>query len=504
MKIKNFMICLGAAALTLTSCSRNEDTTPTPNPTPVADEINDFVWKAMNSWYYWQPNVPNLADSFKNSSGYVSFINGKTPDKLFYSLLYNYGTTDRFSWIENDNVIVDAGKSAEVEPTSGLHYGLYPKDNNATAYVALINYVTPGSPAEAAGIKRGDVITKVNGSVLTASNYDQLETSQFTITRAATATLTSSALVTTDKIENISLTRVEKDENPVAFYKNYVYGTKNIGYLVFNAFKADYNDELNAAFAKMKADGVNELILDLRYNGGGSLETAVALGQMINGSFTGQPYTYLDFNNKHNDEDGWDYLKNTVNTYSLVNNHPEVSGQEAVNSLTLPKIYVLVTFQTASASELTVSSLGKYVNITTIGDETVGKYVGSITLYDSPASDYTSYATRSTKHKWQLQPITFAYYNKDKDPVPTDGSGITPTVKINPYSFFNNIKEFGDTSDPSLKKALELITGQTIGKTSEARFDNDINYRTKALQVNRTNTAKGLYIQDFSKYRNQK
>lgn len=504
MKIKNLFLGLGTAAAMFTACSRDTtDTTPAPNPS-APNEINQFVWNAMNSWYYWQPNVPNLADSFKNTAANNTLLNSKTPDQLFYSLLYNYGTTDRFSWIENNNVIVNPGKTVEVEPTTGLHYGLYPKDNTNTTFVALVNYVTPGSSAESAGIKRGDVITKVNGAPLTNSNYNKLGDTSFSITRAATVTLTSAALVTTDKAENINLTTVQMDENPVAFYKNFVYGTKNIGYLVFNGFKADYNDELNAAFAKMKAEGVNELILDLRYNGGGSLETALALGQMINGSFTGSPYTYLDFNSKHNNEDGWDYLKNTVNTYNLVNNHPEVSGQQSINSLTLPKIYVLVSFQTASASELTISSLGKYVNITTIGDETVGKYVGSITLYDSPASDYTSYTQRSTKHNWQLQPITFAYYNKDKDPVPTNGSGIKPTVAVNPYTFFNNIKEFGNTSDPSLKKALELITGQTIGRMSNITDRIDIAYRTKSLQINRVDAAKGLYIQDFEKYKNQK
>lgn len=503
MNIKKIIFGLGAAALMLSSCSRDNEATPAPNSSSP-DAINTFVWNAMNSWYYWQPNVPNLADSFKNTPAYNTLLSSKTPDKLFYSLLYNYGTTDRFSWIENNNVVINAGKSVEVEPTSGLHYALYPKDNNGTIYVALVNYVTPGTPAEAAGLKRGDVITRVNGSPLTSSNYSQLGDKQFTVTRAATVTLTSTALVTTDRAENITLTTINKDENPVAFYKKYVYGAKNVGYLVFNGFKADYNDELNAAFAQMKSDGINELILDLRYNGGGSLETAVALAQMINGNFTGSPYVYLNFNNKHSKENGWENLKNTVQTYNLVNNHPEVSGQQNINSLSLPKIYVLVSFQTASASELTISSLGKYINITTIGDETVGKYVGSITLYDSPASDYTSYANRNLSHNWQLQPITFAYFNRDKDPVPTDGSGIKPTVALNPYQNFNNIKDFGVTSDPALKKALEMITGQTINRAAESQDLIDISYRKNVMSMNRTDPTKGLYIQDFEKFKKEK
>ena len=493
MKLKYLFNAL-FLTLVFVSCSRddNNDSGSTTKP----DEINNFVWKAMNSWYYWQPNVPNLADSFDdNQTTYANFLNGKTPDKLFYSLLYQRGTIDRFSWIENNNEVVYSSKIAEVEKSGGFDIGIYPKDNTNTTAVALVNYVVPNSPAALAGLKRGDVITKVNGSPLTLNNSDLLYNNQVTVTLAATVQLTSTGLITTDKTSSISITQADIDENPIAYYEKKVYGTKNIGYLVFNAFKADYNDELNAAFAQMKADGINELVLDLRYNGGGSLETAVALAGMINDSYSGSPYVFLDFNNKHNSEDGFDYLSNQMNTYSLVNNRPEKSGTETINSLNLTKVYVLVNFQTASASELTVQCLKKYVNVVTIGYDTVGKFVGSITLYDSPAQDYTSYANRNTKHNWQLQPITFSYYNKDKDVNP---EFITPDYEINPYSIFNNLTAFGDVRDPFLKKALELITGQSfrMGNTSTSSFEN------KNLQkFNPTNAAKGLYIQDFQNFR---
>ena len=493
MKLKYLFNAL-FLTLVFISCSRddNNDTGSTTKP----DEINNFVWKAMNSWYYWQPNVPNLADSFDdNQTTYANFLNGKTPDKLFYSLLYQRGTIDRFSWIENNNEVVYSSKIAEVEKSGGFDIGIYPKDNTNTTAVALVNYVVPNSPAALAGLKRGDVITKVNGSPLTLNNSDLLYNNQVTVTLAATVQLTSTGLITTDKTSSISITQADIDENPIAYYEKKVYGTKNIGYLVFNAFKADYNDELNAAFAQMKADGINELVLDLRYNGGGSLETAVALAGMINGNYSGSPYVFLDFNNKHNREDGFDYLSNQMNTYSLVNNIPEKSGTQTINSLNLTKVYVLVNFQTASASELTVQCLKKYVNVVTIGYNTVGKFVGSITLYDSPAQDYTSYTNRNTKHNWQLQPITFSYYNKDKDVNP---EFITPNYEINPYSIFNNLTAFGDVRDPFLKKALELITGQSfrMGNTSTSSFEN------KNLQkFNPTNAAKGLYIQDFQNFR---
>ena len=94
MKGKIYVTGLALATLSLLSCSRDND--PAPSPPASTNSVNDFVWKAMNSWYYWQPNVPKLADSFKNSAEYASYINSKTPDGLFYSLLYDYGNTERF------------------------------------------------------------------------------------------------------------------------------------------------------------------------------------------------------------------------------------------------------------------------------------------------------------------------------------------------------------------------------------------------------------------------
>lgn len=491
MKLK-YIIKTLLVAFVFASCSKDSDSNEITTTKP--DEINNFVWKAMNSWYYWQPNVADLSDSkIASAINYANFINGKTPDALFYSLLYQRGTTDRFSWIENSNEVVYASKIAEVEKSGGFNYGIYPKDASGVNMVALINYIVPGSPAALAGLKRGDVITKINGSQLTSSNYDQLDNAQITVTLAASVQFTSSSLVTTDKAATVSITKADIDENPVAYYEKKVYGGKNIGYLVYNGFKSDYNDELNTAFAKMKSDGINELVLDLRYNGGGSLETAVALAQMINGSFTGKPYAYLDFNDKHNNEDGFENLSDKVRIFNLVDNEPTFQSEESINSLTLTKIYVLTSFQTASASELTVQCLKKYISVATIGEETTGKFVGSNTLYDSPAYNYTSYDNRSTKHKWQLQPITFSYYNKDKDANPTN---IAPDYEINPYSVFLNLVEFGNEKDPCLKKALELITGQTLRiteKNGDASF-----FRTGNLAAfNPTNAAKGLYIEDF-------
>lgn len=519
-----YALMLIFSSLVLVGCSREDPTpepTPTPTPTPEPpvvtekpDEINDFVWKGLNSWYYWQKDVENLADSkATNTEEYIKLVNGKSPDKLFYSLLHEYGTTDQFSWIEKDNEIVsNAQYMAEVEATTGLDLGVFGKGGGSSNYVALVNYVVPGSIADKEGVKRGDVITKVNGQYLTQSNYNQLFGASFSITRAQNASFDGSKITTTDRSENIAISQTQMDENPIAHYEVIKKGGRNIGYLVFNGFDIDYNDELNAVFGQMKQDGVNELILDLRYNGGGSVSTALGLGQMITGGFTGHNYIFMDFNDKHNNYDGYDVLSNSISIYDVVDGHQEATGEvQAINSLNLPKVYVLASFQSASASELTIIALKKFIDVEVIGYLTVGKFVGSNTLYDSPDRDFLSYEERNKNHTWQMQPITFAYYNNAKDPHPTvnlsDGSvvpGIIPSSQdnlIHPFNWVGNVKEFGNPTDPELGRALELITGSSAtAKTTRSRAILTNRGGSKLLSKP-VSASKGLYLTDVERLR---
>lgn len=132
--------------LSFTSCSR--DTITTDNNTNGGGTTvsvkaeNDFVWKGLNSWYYWQKNVPVLADNFKNSTEYASTLNAKTPDALFYSFLYQYKVVDRFSWIEQNGVIQrSASIRAAITKTTGLEFNAWlkkPNDQNLIGIVFML------------------------------------------------------------------------------------------------------------------------------------------------------------------------------------------------------------------------------------------------------------------------------------------------------------------------------------------------------------------------------
>ena len=135
---------------------------------------------------------------------------------------------------------------------------------------------------------------------------------------------------------------------------------------------------MNAAFAQFQADGVTDLVLDLRYNGGGSVETAIDLTSMITGQFNGEIITKQQWNPEiqaafeAEEPDALiDRFDNTISDGSLI------------NSLNLSRLFVIGTGSTASASELTIIGLQPYIDVQTVGTTTVGKFQASITLYDS-------------------------------------------------------------------------------------------------------------------------
>ena len=406
-------------ALMFGSCSNNdEDNTDFSNSNIF---VQDFVWKGMNSWYYWQKDVPLLSDNVVKGADYSKLLSGNSPEDLFYGMLYKAGVTDRFSWIVAD---VDELLSSfsGVSKSSGFDFTAYSKERTGDAVVAIVNYVIPNSPADKAGLKRGDIISGIDGAPMTTGNYQKLFNDQITLTLSEKASLVNNNIVLEGTTKSVALTAVVLEENPLAFYKKLEYSGKNIGYLVYNGFQSNYNDELNSAFAKMKSDGVTELVLDLRYNGGGSVSSAVALGQMITGQHTGKPFVSLEFNSKHSQYSDVDNLTTTVPILDIVNGQNQQVGSQPINSLGLSKVYILTSRGTASASELLISGLKPYIDVVTIGAETYGKFVGSITLFDHKQSDYTSYENRNKSHNFAMQPITFAYYNEKKIRILLKGS----------------------------------------------------------------------------------
>lgn len=426
------------------SCNNDDD-----SPGPSAS-VNDFIWKAMNLWYYWQEDVPNLADNrFSDENEYTNFLNSQQTDELFYNLLYDYGNTDRFSWIVDDYETLE-DQFAGINLSYGMDYGLVRINESSNVIFGYVQYVLPNSPAFNAGLQRGDIFTRINGTQLTDSNYTQL-LSENSATFGM-GYLQDGQLFNTD--EQISMTKVQVNENPVYMVNVIESEGYKIGYLMYNGFRANYNDELNEAISQLHGQGITDLVIDLRYNGGGSVQTATYLASMITGQFNDQDFTKLTFNQKASSNNSTYKFENEG---KIFNDDLNETGTFNLSHLNLNSLYVLTTRGSASASEMLISCLKPYIEVKTIGMKTYGKTVGSITLYDSPSSQYTSTDGINTSHKWAMQPIVFEYRNSLDQPSPVQG--ITPDKEVNEISYLENLPPLGSQDDPLFGEAISLITG---------------------------------------------
>jgi carboxyl-terminal processing protease len=258
--------------------------------------------------------------------------------------------------------------------------------------------------------------------------------------------------------KSVNFTKTELSENPILVNKVIESGTHKIGYLMYNGFYPNYDIQLNDAFGTLKSQGITDLVLDLRYNGGGSVQTATRLASMITGQFTDKVFSKQRWNDKINA-----YFE-SEDPNALTNLFTSTIEGTAVNSLNLTKIYILTTKSTASASELIINGLKPYMEVVQIGDVTTGKNVGSITIYDSPTFGKEN---RNPNHRYAMQPIVLKivnaadfgdYYN-----------GLKPTYELKEN--ITNLGVLGTTSEPLLSTAIGKITGtakmikKTTGKT---------------------------------------
>ncbi|UMB54572.1 S41 family peptidase [Lutibacter sp. A64] len=476
-KINSFIAILLISSIAFVSCNKDDDDISNNfiDTTKIDNQVNHFVWKAMNSWYNWQPNVTNLADTKDDDfDAYYDYLNSySTPESLFETLLYNKGTTDRFSWfIEDYN---EQGASFRgVNDAYGFEFDLTRLCSDCDEVLGYVTYVVPNSPASDAGMQRGDFFYKFDGVELTIDNYGVVNNfydGEITSISLAFNTL-ENGVITPNNIEKTLVIR-EVVENPV-LYSDVITndaGTK-IGYLVYNGFKYTFHEELNNVFADFKAEGIQELVLDLRYNGGGSVLTSAYLASMIYGAASeNDVFAKLIYNSKHTDEGGYYPFFNSAYVYDKEGDYTNDVTINRLNSLT--KLYVITSGSTASASEMIINGLSPYMSVVKIGTTTYGKNVGSITLYDSP--DFGEDGA-STSHTNALQPIVFQIYNKLDESDYTQG--FTPDYEVIEYA--SQIKPFGNVEEPLLKTALDLISGvssksnlasKNLFKTGETIFN---------------------------------
>jgi carboxyl-terminal processing protease len=463
-----FFILLLLLLVTAQACQKDQDDTIVGSSSSTANlEVQNFIWKGLNQYYLWQTDVANLADNrFANQAALDAFLtNYKVPQDLFDALRVS-PTIDRFSWMVDDYVTLEQSLQG-ITKNNGVEFGLSYKPNSTTEVFGYVRYIIPGSDASTKDIRRGEIFTAVNGTPLTTTNYQSLlfgTNDNYTLNMADYNGTTFSS-----NGKTVQLTKTTLSENPILIKNVITVGAKKIGYLMYNGFYADFDSQLNAAFGDFKTQGITDLVLDLRYNSGGSVRTATYLASMITGQFTGKVFAKQQWNTKINS-----YFE-TNDPNGLRNFFTDKIGSTPINSVNMSKVYILTTKSSASASELVINGLKPHINVVQIGDVTTGKNVGSVTLYDSPDFSATN---RNPKHKYAMQPIVLKIVNSDG--FGDYFNGLTPTHELK--ETISTFGVLGDVNEPLLKLAIAKITG--TGKMTTQSTGTQFNFFRDSKSMN--------------------
>ncbi|MFM1877135.1 MAG: hypothetical protein RLZZ241_1 [Bacteroidota bacterium] len=457
------------ASLIVLACSKDDDSLkPTAENTDVI--VQHFMWQAMNLWYFWQGDVPDLSDNrFTTDAEYTEFLASESDPEVFFFNKLTY-SGDRFSFLNSDYKELTQNL-AGIYRSNGLEFGLTYKDVNNNNQVdasdpvyGVVRYIIPNSNASGADIQRGEIFTGVDGQDLNGGNYAAL-----LFGSNASYTLNMSDYVSGELVPNgktVALTKEEGlQENPIFIAKTLDVGGQKIGYLMYNGFTNEYDEQLNQAFGTFVADGATDLVLDLRYNSGGSVNSSRLLSSMIFGKRTNDLYIKQRWNDKIQQAFTRDD-PTALNDYFA----DKTSAGTAINTLKLSRVYILTTRSTASASELVINGLNPYIEVIKIGTTTTGKNEFSLTMVDDPerpGAPFIYSAARegsiNPENQWAIQPLVGR--NENSVGFSDYTNGFVPDIELK--ESLSNMGILGEPNEPLLERALQEITGISAKITSQ-------------------------------------
>lgn len=427
-----YILCLLAvafASVLFIGCSKDDGPQLTQQD-KVLLKAKKFVYDYTAEAYLWRDHIDPTID-YKTAAG---------PVELFDQMKYK--ELDSWSYVSDDSDS-EMDSFQGVSTTFGHFLLLGMLTNVEDTYFAVVGFVYPDSPAEKAGLKRGDIIISLNGEKITMDNFYQLYYSPSI--NIGIAEYTDGVIKDTGR--TVSLNAVKMYEDPVVEAKVMDVGGVKVGYLFYAGFYEESHDKLFQVFSKFKDEGVKELILDLRYNPGGNANTPPYLASLfapesvVKGRkvFLTQTWNslYMDYFKKQ----GMD-----MNSYFI----PGIS----VN-LNLNRVFVLTMGATASASEATISGLLPYMDVIRIGSATLGKYCGAALLY--PTDDKGN--KDAEIGNWLLSLIVYKFVNAEGYTEFKDG--IPANYEVEDLGLIHSIP-LGDPQDPFVAQALAIIGGTKV------------------------------------------
>ncbi|HEY8999752.1 MAG TPA: S41 family peptidase [Mucilaginibacter sp.] len=509
-----FYLIFVLGVLFIAACKSNKKINPTPTPTPndtsatVLDKIKDSVFLYAKEDYLWYTSLPTYATfnprAFTGGDDITALTNEVNALSQY---AINPATNQPYEYYSDDpgeakySFIDDGTVSAELNGNRGdfgLGVNFYQTVNDLR-----ITYVYPGSPADSAHIKRGYLVTSVNGS--TSISYDgangpniaflnnsffNSNTISLTLQKPDGSTLT----VNNMKIASYTVNPVLKDT---------IITTANghkVGYVVFNSFtdtKTNAAPALAPVFANFAAQNITDLVVDLRYNGGGYVSTAEYIDNLIvpaakTGSVMYKTY-YNDILSANKEvllSKQWRRDPNTQQLYNYGPDYIDYSPTSPYNTtnfaksggLNVGRVFFLITGGTASASELTINNLRPVMDVEMIGEQSYGKPVG---FFDININKYTLY---TPEFYTQNSANQGGYY-----------TGFTPGS--NGYAGFaandDMSKDFGDPTEGLFSHALSYINTGTYSMPTQSVQSINSKYRTLSL-AERVSVAKILNGHKFT------
>jgi carboxyl-terminal processing protease len=396
--------------------------------TPASGEkqgtVNDeksWVRSFVDERYLWYKDVPYV-DASKYTSAAAYFEVLKTPAKNSAGK-----DLDRFHWSESIE------ETNRYNSGVSLDYGIkWVYNQNSPPRDWVVYDVEPQSPAGKAGIQRGDKLLTIDG--LDSKTSAEVGTINSALFPKDKAEHTLELQRGTSSLPPITLKAGQYATTPVRGAKVITDNGNKVAYLYFDSFIAKSQDALITAFSSFQAQGAKELVIDMRYNGGGLLYISSQLAYMIAGPTvsSGKTFNKLVYNDKRSGENyTYDFIPYALNTsyrYDYMRPLP---------SLNLKRVTLLVDHGTASASEAVINGLmGIDITVNLIGASTYGKPYG-FTPQGNCGRIYYAVEFKGENHKG------FSAFD----------AGFAPTCTVKDDLNF----QLGDVAEPRLAEALQYL-----------------------------------------------
>jgi len=495
-----FVLSLGACKKDKTPEEPKVDECGNTKQTPTTDRValtNDSIFLYAKAIYYWNEELP-CYDQFEprqytsgspNLAKYESNLLAiaQATENQYDVLTYEGVDYTKFSYIENVSGNNGGATAGIKNLTSGVnlqgegndigiyYLSAYYESEQSEDFKLFITAVYPGSPAASEGLTRGSTITKIGTETIGDNWDDDIEFINQLLNDPSVIHIEGKKTDGTNY--TVTLTKKKYDSSPI--YKDSVLtiAGKNIGYLAYARFSDEDNsyEPLNKAFEKFAAKGIENLVVDLRYNGGGYVSTAEYLANLIvpNGT-TGT--MFVEHYNESLQNGKTDILKNQPvrdgsgkiigkATYADFDYTPQGADNtkrfsKKGNLNGVKNVVFLVTGNTASASELLINSLRAVssLNVQLVGTTTYGKPVGFFPLRLEGIYDLylPSFSTVNAKGEGD-------YYNGFKPGDQIAGREMIDDIgqDLDNFSDF----DFGDQHELYLAAALNLLGINTVSTT---------------------------------------